>query len=62
MNDVVDLEQFRPKKPEMIWECRCGGQHFYLNKDGTVECRSCKLINETIEWMFRGCQVPEKRE
>lgn len=46
---VVDLP-FHPKRPEMIWECRCGGQHFYLHNDGTIECRSCKLLNETIEW------------
>lgn len=54
MGEVTDLNQFRSKKPEMIWECQCGGQHFYLNNDGTIECRSCKRINETIEWIFRG--------
>lgn len=52
MGDVVEM-QFKPRRPEFIWECRCGGQHFYLNHDGTIECRSCKLINENIEWRER---------
>jgi hypothetical protein len=31
-----------------------------LNNDGTIECRSCKLINETIEWVFRDGQGPKR--
>jgi hypothetical protein len=50
---VTDLANFRVKKPELVWECNCGGQHFYLNLDGTIQCRSCKLIRETIEWGYR---------
>jgi len=50
---VTDLSNFRLKKPEYVWECSCGGQHFYLNLDGSIQCRSCKLIRETIEWCYR---------
>lgn len=50
---VTVLADFKPKKIEEVWECSCGGQHFYLNKDGTIECRSCRLIRETIEWTYR---------
>ena len=50
---VLNFEDFRLKRPEMVWECTCGGQHFYLNLDGSIECRSCKLIRETIEWCYR---------
>jgi len=59
VGNVTELP-IRPKRPEMVWECRnCGGQHFYLHNDGTIECRSCKLINETIEWIFRDGQGPK---
>lgn len=60
MAEVTDISQFRQKKPEQVWACRCGGQHFYLNDDGTIECRSCKLINETMEWRFRDGQGPTR--
>ncbi len=52
-NDVVDLESFREKKPDMVFECPCGSQHFYLFQDGTVQCRSCQKIMEYIEWIRR---------
>lgn len=54
MSDVVSLEDFREKKPEMVFECKCGGQHFYLHGDGTIQCRSCQHIMERIEWVYRG--------
>jgi hypothetical protein len=50
---ITNIQDFKAKKPELVWECQCGGQHFYLNLDGTVECRSCKLIRESIEWNYR---------
>jgi hypothetical protein len=52
MGEVHELP-LRPKKPERVWECRCGSQHFYLNHDGTIECRSCKLICEDLQWILR---------
>jgi hypothetical protein len=53
MADILDMKDFREKKAEFVWECSCGSQLFYLHVDGTIECRSCKLIRETIEWMYR---------
>lgn len=53
MSKVLEMERFRRKKTESVFTCACGGQHFYLHKDGTIECRSCKHIVETIEWMYR---------
>lgn len=51
--EVLVLDDFRPKKLEEVFECGCGGQHFYINRDGTIQCRSCRLIKETIEWRYR---------
>lgn len=52
--NVVELSDFREKRPEYVFECKaCTGQHFYLHVDGTIECRSCKHISERIEWMYR---------
>lgn len=51
--DIIELNGLREKKPEMVFECNCGSQHFYLHSDGTIECRSCKRIEEHIEWMYR---------
>jgi hypothetical protein len=53
MSEVTDIKEFKRKKAEFVYECACGGQHFYLNKDGTVECRSCKQIVETLCWAYR---------
>ena len=50
--NVIEAD-FCQKKPELVFECKCGSQHFYLHADGTIECRSCKLIDERIEWMYR---------
>jgi len=58
--EPTDINAFRQKKPEMVRECTCGGQHFYLHMDGAIECRSCKLINESIEWVFREGQGPQR--
>jgi len=53
MSEIVDIADFRQKRPEYVFECKCGSQHFYLQVDGVIECRSCKLIIERIEWMYR---------
>lgn len=53
MGDVTRLDPFRKRKPEFVFECACGSQHFYLHQDGCIECRSCKHIVEKIEWIYR---------
>ncbi len=53
MTEVIDLDDFRPKKVEMVWECRCGSQLFFLQFDGSIQCRSCQQVMERIEWMYR---------
>jgi hypothetical protein len=58
MATVTDINDFRPKKPEWVFECKCGSQLFFLHYDGTIECRSCKLIRESIEWRYREGQDP----
>jgi len=47
---VVKLENYKTKKPDLIWECNCGGQLFWLHKDGAVECRDCKTVKSTLRW------------
>lgn len=51
--EVIVMADFKAKKPELVWECSCGGQMFYLNVDGTIQCRSCRLVRESIEWVYR---------
>ncbi len=53
MTEVVDLDAFRPKKVELVWECSCGSQLFFMQVDGSIQCRSCLHIMERIEWMYR---------
>lgn len=53
MADIVDIDRFRPKKPDLVFECPCDGQLFYLNIDGSIECRNCKMIIEKLEWFNR---------
>lgn len=55
---VLSLADFREKRPEYLFECKCGSQLFFLHSDGTIECRSCKIICERIEWMYRSGQGP----
>jgi hypothetical protein len=50
--NVTALEKYRTKKPEHVWECNCGGQLFWLNKDGTIECRSCKTVKTSLLWGY----------
>ena len=57
MSDVIE---FKPKRPEWVFECPCGSQLFFLQHDGTIECRSCKTIKESIEWRYRPGQEPKK--
>ena len=53
LGDVVELDDFKLKRPEWVFECPCGSQLFFLHHDGTVECRSCKHIRESIQWTYR---------
>ena len=56
---VVELSDFRKKREELVFECSdCTSQLFYLNHDGTIECRGCKRIMESIEWRYRPGQEP----
>jgi hypothetical protein len=59
MMKIVDLQDFREKKPEFVFECTCGSQLFFLHFDGTIECRSCKHIRESIEWTHRKGMEPK---
>lgn len=53
MGDITSLDQFRERKSEIVFECPCGSQHFYLHQDGYIECRGCKMIVDKIEWIYR---------
>jgi len=56
---VVSIEDFKVKQPEWVFQCSCSGQLFYLNHDGTIECRSCKMIRQSIEWTYRQGMEPK---
>lgn len=53
MGEVTDLAAFRERRPDYVFQCPCGGQHFYLQHDGEIECRDCKQIISKIEWIYR---------
>ena len=50
MTEVVNLDNFREKKPDLVYQCtNCGGQLFFLLWDEDVkkpllECRNCKGV------------------
>lgn len=58
MGDVTHLDSFRERKSEFVFECRCGGQHFYLHQDGCIECRDCKQFVSKLEWIYRDMKEP----
>jgi hypothetical protein len=58
MSEPIDINDFKRKRPEWVFECTCGSQLFFLNHDGTIECRSCKNIRESIECLYRNGMKP----
>lgn len=61
-DEVANIKDFKKKKTEWVFECTCGSQLFFLQHDGTIECRSCKLIRESIEWIYRGGKTISERK
>jgi hypothetical protein len=57
--EIIQINDFREKRPEWVFECTCGSQLFFLHSDGTIECRSCKHIRESIEWVYRKGMEPK---
>lgn len=51
--DVIDMGKYKEKRPDFVWECSCGGQHFWLHKDNSIQCRSCNEYKHTIMWGYR---------
>lgn len=45
-DNVLSLSSLRP---DLVWQCRCGGQLFYILNDGYVRCYSCGLIPAELE-------------
>lgn len=58
MGDVTPIDRFRERKIEYVFECACGGQHFYLHQDGCIECRDCEHRVDKIEWIYRNRKGP----
>jgi hypothetical protein len=54
INIAEATRELKPKRPDFVYECaECTGQLFYLHNDGTIECRSCKRVRESIQWDYR---------
>lgn len=51
--NVTHSENYRPKKQPEVWECECGGQRFWLQKDGFVVCTACGRERPTLIWGYR---------
>lgn len=44
-NKVVELGEYKARRPDIVWECSCGEQKFYLLQDsGAAECSHCHRI------------------
>lgn len=43
MDKIVDLGEYKNKKPEVVWQCSCGCQLFYLmyGNNGELKCKDC---------------------
>ena len=45
MGKVTDLGEYKDKRPELVWECSCGEQLFYiLQAAGGARCRTCNKV------------------
>lgn len=45
MSKVTDLGEWKSKRPEVVWECSCGCQKYYiLNINGKLECSECGQV------------------
>lgn len=39
---VINLGEYKEKRPEIVWECSCGEQLFYIMQaTGGAKCRTC---------------------
>lgn len=44
-SNVTDIGEWKSKQPEIVWECSCGNQLFYLiQDDNAFRCRRCNKI------------------
>jgi rubredoxin len=51
VTNIVEFEpRFKEKRKELVWECTCGGQLFFLNIDGSIACRSCNRTRTSLSW------------
>jgi len=49
--DSANILEFTPKR-EYVWEHRCAGrgQTFFLHRDGSMQCTSCREIVDDLVW------------
>ncbi len=57
-NKITDLAEFKRKNSEMVYQCKCGSQLFYLHSAepglcGEIECRLCGDIKIDRCWGAR---------
>jgi len=51
MAEIIDMERMRKKKRhDVVWQCGCGNQTFFLVKGGTVQCARCDSVSKTKRW------------
>jgi len=55
--DIIDLKTVRDglveKANEKVFQCKCGGQLFWLVGWMGIQCRSCNTILESLCWGHR---------
>lgn len=43
---MSNITEFKSRKgPQLVVECECGRQDFWLNTDGSCECRGCGMTH-----------------
>lgn len=45
MSNVIDIGEWKEKKPQIVWQCECGCQLYYiLNVNGELQCSQCSKV------------------
>lgn len=55
MSNVIDITARKAKvlpaaDTEMVWQCECDSQVFWLHVGGGVRCAGCNQIHDTVIW------------
>jgi hypothetical protein len=62
MGEVLVMKAKPIKKDELVWQCSCGEQEFWLHMGGEVQCTGCHGIHIGLTWVTTDEKAPEMTE